>query len=268
MWWSSDDIVAVNDHVDRLFPLRINRFRDYTPKFESNQCGRKKQTKRLDIGESLVAPESRAMLSMFMQPALPPPMPQAAEENDEEYDDEEDFYSDSDEYFESSDDELDWDPDRERLRRFVERAAPSLGGGVMPANNVDCAAEPRQMTLAERRREWRASRGLEPQRSIKELIAEKRAQRLGLSLHGGNSPGATSGAAAADKPTPLDQCHDLPLSLVAVVQQAVREPERAQSEQAVNLPARVNSIGAHSVEAGTDGGKKAKEKSGWWRTTK
>jgi hypothetical protein len=30
----------------------------------------------------------------------------------------------------------------------------------------------------------------------------------------------------------------------------------------------VNSIGAHSVEAGTDGGKKAKEKSGWWRTTK
>ena len=251
--------------LDRLFPLhKIRFFRDYSPYLESNQRGRK----------ILNGWSCRAMLSMFMQPppppprALSPPMPQAAEENDEEYDDEEDFYSDSDEYFESSDDELDWDPDRERLRRFVERAAPSLGGGVMPANNVDCAAEPRQMTLAERRREWRASRGLEPQRSIKELIAEKRAQRLGLSLHGGNSPGATSGAAAADKPTPLDQCHDLPLSLVAVVQQAVREPERAQSEQAVNLPARVNSIGAHSVEAGTDGGKKAKEKSGWWRTTK
>jgi hypothetical protein len=215
------------------------------------------------------------MLSMFMQPsaarAPPPPIPQAAEEHDEEYDDDDDFYSDSDEYFESSDDELDWDPDRERLRRFVDRTAPSLGDGSMPANNAFSAAEPHQMTLAERRREWRASRGLEPQRSVKELIAEKRAQRLGLSSHGSNSPEATSAAAAAPKPNPIDQFLRAPSSesLVAVDRQAVRESERAQApEQAIHLPARVNSIGAHSVEAGRDGGKKAKQKSGWWKTTK
>ena len=81
----------------------------------------------------------------------------------------------------SSDGELDWDPDRERLLRTMrhqssgEVAASRSGGSaavVAPPTSNSSAK-----SLAERRNEWRASRGLARQKTVAEILAERRAAR-------------------------------------------------------------------------------------------
>lgn len=84
-------------------------------------------------------------------------------------------YSDS----ESSDGDLDWDPDRERLMRSLRaQGAGTPGGGSSQraASGVGTLLTPSK-SLNERRQEWRAARGLAPQLTVQELLAEKRAQR-------------------------------------------------------------------------------------------
>lgn len=116
-----------------------------------------------------------------------------------------DYYDD-----ESSDGELDWDPDRERLLRTLRQTG---GGGTTGSSSYHsgsakslaerCVSCPtscsdgrlccsRSCTVAQaaakancvaprvvpgRRNEWRASRGLERQKSVAEILAERRASR-------------------------------------------------------------------------------------------
>lgn len=78
----------------------------------------------------------------------------------------------SDYYESSSDDELDWDPDRERLIRFVRQ---TQGSGSSRRSGF--TGGERQKSLAERRNEWRQSRGLERRKTVQEMLAERRALR-------------------------------------------------------------------------------------------
>lgn len=104
---------------------------------------------------------------------------------DDIYDDD---YSCSDysfSYSEESDDELDWDPDRERLLRCIRQSsasgtAASASSGSSSSTAVAGATPAqldRQKSLAERRNEWRAARGLSRQKTVRELIEERRAAR-------------------------------------------------------------------------------------------
>ena len=111
------------------------------------------------------------------------------------YDDGE-FYSDEEsdgEYYEEyeTDDELDWDPDRERLIRYVRKttlnvistkAAKSTPEAAHAAPSANAAPRPRpvlqkQKSIAERRSEWRAAKGLEEPKDFTEIAAERRASQ-------------------------------------------------------------------------------------------
>ena len=75
-------------------------------------------------------------------------------------------YGYSDDTYDETDDELDWDPDRERLLRFVRRKSHKDGHDLTVAR---CEyGSDRQKSLAERRTEWREARGLARQPSIAE----------------------------------------------------------------------------------------------------
>ena len=119
----------------------------------------------------------------------PPLHPHDSDEIFEPLSDDEDFISGSEwSQEEESDGELDWDPDRERLLRSLRQT-----GQARPPPRSSSAK-----SLAERRNEWRASRGLQKQKSVQEIIAERRAAR-----EEGRQPPAWQAAhgAAATAPT-------------------------------------------------------------------
>ena len=72
----------------------------------------------------------------------------------------------SDRSYASSDGELEWDPDRERLLRNL-RLTHADGNGNWTS----------QKSVAQRRSEWRESRGLPVQRSVAQILAERRQAR-------------------------------------------------------------------------------------------
>ena len=184
---------------------------------------------------------------------------------DEYYDDEDDEYYD-DEYYESSDDELDWDPDRERLLRFVRQANPAAGAssssaksaaGNAPASGKDASSSERQKSLAERRNEWRASRGLARQKTVQELIAEKRAARLGL-------PAPTAAADAAPPPPPPAPEPELAPHSDSRVDELHRQLDRMGQEPAVEVAR--SEDGRISSTSGSESSRKP-FKRGWpWRS--
>jgi hypothetical protein len=102
----------------------------------------------------------------------------AGEENEAYYSEGEDDYSEgdySDDYYdeyETEDEELDWDPDRERLIRHVRS---SLG--------ISKPAEPRhtplmrQKSIAERRAEWREAKGMERERAVADIAEHQQADQ-------------------------------------------------------------------------------------------
>ena len=107
-------------------------------------------------------------LAMAAPSGAPPLHPHDSDEIFEPLSDDEDFISGSEwSQEEESDGELDWDPDRERLLRSLRQT-----GQARPPPRSSSAK-----SLAERRNEWRASRGLQKQKSVQEIIAERRAAR-------------------------------------------------------------------------------------------
>ena len=121
---------------------------------------------------------SRALLLQGMAAVGAREMPPGIALDDgrgEPYESGEDEYSLSDDYYEESDDELDWDPDRERIIRHMrqQQQQQQRSSGQHPRARGDRS----EKSLAERRNDWRASKGLSRQRSIAEMIAEKRAAR-------------------------------------------------------------------------------------------
>lgn len=97
--------------------------------------------------------------------------------NYDEYD-EEDYSYDSVSYDSEEDMSDDWDPDRERLLRHMRQQQSTLGSVLSGAgSSPGSPAEQRQKSVAERRKEWRASKGLTRQPTVQEKIAEIRAQR-------------------------------------------------------------------------------------------
>jgi len=112
-----------------------------------------------------------------------------------------DDYDDYSEYYESSDDEIDWDPDRERLLRLVRQAEPS-GSRNTTSQSAGFDAADRGKSLAERRNEWRASRGLERQKTVAEMVAEKRAKRKAASAAVQKPPSPDLPPAAASTSAP------------------------------------------------------------------
>lgn len=159
----------------------------------------------------------------------PPPSLQAdpdAEHDAIEYP----FYDNEDSY--SSDDELEWDPDRERLLRTLRQS--SLGTAFSTVTG-----SPSTKSLAERRNEWRASRGLERQKSVQEIIAERRAQRdywreedrsAAALISRLNSPTAADRSAAAARAPPAP-----PSSANRALELRGGQAERARSLQGVPL---------------------------------
>ena len=120
----------------------------------------------------------------------------------------EDDYSGEEYSYESeTDDEIDWDPDRERLMRFVRQSQSNPGpraAGLARKPVGLTSGHEQQKSLAERRNEWRAARGLERQKTVQELIAEKRAQRLGLtasSTEVGSALTTTAASGQSGQPT-------------------------------------------------------------------
>jgi len=112
-----------------------------------------------------------------------------------------DDYDDYSEYYESSDDEIDWDPDRERLLRLVRQAEPS-GSRNTTSQSAGFDSADRGKSLAERRNEWRASRGLERQKTVAEMVAEKRAKRMAASAAVQEPPSPDLPPAAASTSAP------------------------------------------------------------------
>ena len=162
-------------------------------------------------------------------------------------------YSD---YYSSSDDELDWDPDRERLIRYVRQS--QNGGGSTKS-------------LADRRNEWRESRGLERRKTVQELLAERREARAerersaaAASAAMPGRPGAGAGAPGAPPIVPLS----------AASSSNLVEP-RASEEATTELPATASST-ASSTNPGSDSKReqdssrgRTRLKLGWpWRGTK
>ena len=106
----------------------------------------------------------------------------------------EEYFDESDYGEWSSDDELDWDPDRERLLRLVRQSAS--GSSRQYTYTAEADAIPAK-TLADRRNEWRASRGLERQKTVAELVAERRERRTGPPVQPSSTPSAPPSAPAS-----------------------------------------------------------------------
>jgi hypothetical protein len=88
------------------------------------------------------------------------------------------YYSDSEGSYYSyteSDDELDWDPDRERLIRFVRKEATRQRELAARGGSANETPEPPRLSIAERRSAWRAARGLAREKTVAEIVAERRA---------------------------------------------------------------------------------------------
>lgn len=107
---------------------------------------------------------------------------------------------------EESDGELDWDPDRERLLRTLRQTGGDLHASRPLGSH---AATVSSKSLAERRNEWRAARGLAPQKSVAELIAERRAAREESRASTAARSGDSSGANADQEPWSADRALEL-----------------------------------------------------------
>ena len=188
----------------------------------------------------------------------PAGMPGASSEVVDRYDSAGEYYDEDDDFYfdsgadESSDGEVDWDPDRERLLRTL-RAQGGLTPGASHRSFASDAATPSK-SLNERRNEWRARKGLGRQKTVQELIAEKRAQRQ---LFGAGAPGA---AAAAANPTAHPPAAAIDLSAASLV----LDPA-AQSSVRGNSPAATATDDSLSSSRSRGGGDTSRRKSllGW-----
>ena len=170
---------------------------------------------------------------------------------------EDDDYSELGEYESESDGELDWDPDRERLLRTLRKT----GGGDYSTG--------RSKSLAEKRNEWRASRGLARQKTVQEIIAERRAAKEAQAPGGSSVPAARPSPLAPPSERPLE-----PFSADRALELGSGAAERAATLQGSKAAGAEARTGGEPVAAPEDisdpkGGrpKSGRRRGGWpWRT--
>ena len=92
---------------------------------------------------------------------------------------------------ESDDDELDWDPDRERLRRRVQAHLRVMSGD-------DDGCEPQRRSIADRRALWRRAKDAALQRSVATILADDAAGDAGSAPPTERSSGSAWGAGSSD----------------------------------------------------------------------
>ena len=180
------------------------------------------------------------------------------------YDDEDDaaydFYSDSG--GETSDDEVDWDPDRERLLRMMRAQQGGTPGASHRSLGSGSDASTPSRSLNERRNEWRAKRGLGRQKTVQELIAEKRAQRQ---LFGAGPPGAAPVAAQPPAAATLD-LSAASLSIDPMKQGERNSPAPTATDESVDSSSRNGS--SSSLEGGGHTSRRKSSILGWVRGRK
>ena len=202
-----------------------------------------------------------------------------------------------------SDGELDWDPDRERLLRTLQKtgAAGVHGGGTtshyssgstkslaercaLPAQTCSLPRVPvgpghvgsPMLDVARgnmrRRNEWRASRGLERQKTVQEIIAERRAAREASRASALGAVASSSSSLAAS--APLRPPSDRPLEPYSADRalDVGSSSETGVQEQAVGGAAEASSSSSTNAvppeqPSARDAKGRAKKKGGWpWRT--
>ena len=92
---------------------------------------------------------------------------------------------------ESDDDELDWDPDRERLRRRVQAHLRVMGGD-------DDGYRPQRRSIADRRAVWQRAREAALERSISSILANDAAGDAGSAPPSARSSASAWGGGLSD----------------------------------------------------------------------